>query len=63
MADYCKQCSKEIFDSILNDFYDLSVKDHPDGQYRTVLCDGCGQIQVTWDGTCVSEDCMGDHRK
>lgn len=33
------------------------------GSFSSVLCEGCGPIQVDADGNCVSGDCDGEHRK
>lgn len=61
MAEFCWQCHLEhgfTGKGEDNDFFDPASKDHPDGPYRLMLCEGCGPIQVDWQGKCVSEDCM-----
>jgi hypothetical protein len=64
MADFCKQCSIELFGK---DYKDLkgfcTKKQNKAGKYPVVLCEGCGGIQVDYDGKCVSEDCIKGHGK
>lgn len=64
MADYCKQCSERIFGQ---DFGELkgfsSPQDTADEKYVSVLCEGCGPIQVDHEGKCVSPDCPRGHGK
>jgi len=59
VADFCKQCSIDLFG---DDFKDLAGITDPDqwskGKAATVICEGCGPIQIDPDGNCVSEDCM-----
>lgn len=59
MADFCKQCSINIF---VDDFGELagitSEDDWAQGVAQTVICEGCGPIQVDPKGNCVSKDCM-----
>ena len=64
MADFCQQCSVEMFDM---DFGDLSglgdgKKLEPDKGWL-VLCEGCGPIVVDDGGRCVSDDCLKKHGK
>lgn len=54
MANYCKQCSKELF-GLPSDFKGIT-KPNTD-KFAVVLCEGCGSIQVDSDGKCISEDC------
>lgn len=58
MADFCKQCSIDIFGE---DFRELagitSEKMWKEKQAFFALCEGCGPIQVDPDGNCVSNDC------
>ena len=63
MADFCKQCSKEIFGQ---DFKDLSSaggeqKLTEPGTGWQVLCEGCGPTLVDDAGVCVSADCLKHH--
>ena len=63
MADFCKQCSIALYDKDFGDLAGLCTKcDNGKGLYATVLCEGCGPIQVTWDGTCIS-NCFAKHRE
>lgn len=57
MADFCKQCSIELFD---RDFKDMSSLCGPD-EIALVLCEGCGQCWVDSDGICMSKDCLKKH--
>jgi len=58
MADFCKQCSLEIF---TKDFGDLANL-HPNkvlknGYGWTVICEGCGITIVNKAGECISPSC------
>ena len=59
MADFCKQCSLDLFDE---DFKELAgitkVESWKNGLAANVICEGCGFIQVDPDGNCVSNDCI-----
>lgn len=59
MADFCKQCSEELFEQ---DFKELAGITKPtiwaEGKSCIVLCEGCGLIQVDPEGRCVSTDCL-----
>ena len=46
MADFCKECSEELFGE---DFGDLAKIALPDGE-AYVLCEGCGYIVVDREG-------------
>ena len=63
MAEFCKQCSKDMFgDDVPNDFVGMSTKEDTDrGLYPVVLCEGCGPIQVDHTGKCISKDCYDKH--
>ena len=64
MADFCKQCSLEIFGEDLRDLADITSKsDWQMGYSRLVLCEGCGPIQVDPDGNCINDDCLGNHNR
>lgn len=62
MADFCKQCSLDIFKE---DFKELAGITKPEeqvaGQYAVVICEGCGPTLVDVDGACVSAGCMKKH--
>lgn len=55
MADFCKECSLEVYGHNFADFAGLtSVKDWEEGKAAVVLCEGCGEvIQVDPEGTRV----------
>jgi len=59
MADFCKQCSIEIFGEDFGDLSDITTKmKTKDGIYAFVICEGCGIIQVDHEGKCISNDCL-----
>lgn len=61
MADFCKQCSLDLFDSS-GDFVGITTEeDERNGLYAVVLCEGCGPIQVNSKGECISVDCYEKH--
>lgn len=59
MADFCKACSNENFGE---DFEELAgitkPEDWANEKAVTVICEGCGFIQVDPDGNCVSTNCL-----
>ena len=67
MADFCKQCTEELFGSDLADNNDMkgavSERDSALGFMVLVLCEGCGPIQVNHAGECLSDDCDKNHGK
>ena len=65
MADFCKQCSIELFGV---DSGDLKGLGHPItplafGEGYPALCEGCGATLVNVEGECVNPDCMKEHGK
>lgn len=58
MADFCKQCSVEMFGK---DFGDLANLCEDKTALPVVICEGCGVVQVDHSGQCVSEDCAENH--
>ena len=62
MADFCRQCSTSIFREDFKDLAGISTeRDTSKGLFASVLCEGCGSIQVDHVGTCVSLDCYAGH--
>lgn len=62
MADFCKQCSEDIFGEDFGDMAGLSTQqDTVNKLYPVVLCEDCGPCQVDHTGTCVSLDCYKKH--
>lgn len=56
MADFCKQCSIDIF---MEDYGDLRrIAEEGDKAY--VICEGCGPTLVNHDGECIG-DCDKKH--
>lgn len=61
MAEFCAQCSDELF-SMPSDFKGLStVEDTENNLFPIVLCEDCGPIQVDHEGNCISYDCGKRH--
>lgn len=64
MADFCSQCSIDLFGEDSGDLKGLTTEeDIKNGLYAMVLCEGCGPIQVNHLGHCVSTNCMRHHNK
>ena len=65
MADFCRQCSKDVLGVDGSDLEGLiTEQDTLDGFVSgVVICEGCGPIQVDHAGKCVSTDCMKDGHK
>lgn len=59
MADFCRACSIELFGEDFKELAGLvSLEACTNGFVATVICEGCGFIQVDHKGNCVSNDCM-----
>lgn len=62
MADFCKACTEELFGvhaAQSNDMANITEPEEWDkGLAVTVLCEGCGPIQVDPKGNCVTTDCL-----
>ena len=72
MADFCKQCSVQLFGEVFPDLawgswddvdYLNSPRFTPDGKpyWIQALCEGCGNAVVTSDGTCICANCIEKH--
>lgn len=62
MADFCKQCSIELFGEDFGDLRGISptklTKEDIDKKMGWVaLCEGCGFIIVNDEGTCICPKC------
>ena len=57
MADFCMQCSLEVFNKDFGDLKDI-VKT---GQTIKTICEGCGYCIVDHTGRCVSKECLEKH--
>ena len=60
MANFCWQDTAELFGADVaakNDFIGIAGP----GMVATVLCEGCGAIDVSPDGRCISPDCLKQH--
>lgn len=65
MADFCSQCSLELFGEDFKDLAGLGGDTpKPPGYGYAVLCEGCGYIFVNEEGYCVSPACIkhGDNK-
>lgn len=65
MADFCKQCSEELFGEDFGDLQGLStIGNDINRSYTAVLCEGCGPTMVNSKGECVyhngktSKECL-----
>lgn len=64
MADFCKQCSEDVFDRDFGDMRGLSQpEDTARKLYASVLCEGCGPCHVDHLGVCISANCLKEHGK
>ena len=55
MADFCKQCSVDVFGEDFGDMANISKpEDTAAGLYASVLCEDCGMIQVDHEGNCIT---------
>lgn len=66
MADFCKQCSEELFGEDSEDLAWRGGKDRKlfrDEKGWEVLCEGCGFTFVDHTGKCVNPDCLKKHGK
>lgn len=62
MADFCRQCSIDIFGEDTGDMAGISTIESTNQQmFALVLCEDCGPCQVDHEGTCVSVDCLKKH--
>ena len=61
MADFCRQCSLDLFGQDAGDLRGLGGKDDKPlepGEGYLVICEGCGPTLVNKDGECIAEDCL-----
>ena len=65
MADFCKQCSIEMFGEDFGDLAGLTNKEeHTDKDlFMQVLCEGCGPTMVDHTGRCVTNWCLKEHNE
>lgn len=64
MADFCTQCSIEVYGEDFGDFRGLtSPEAWAEGKADVVLCEGCGPTQVDPSGKCVHPNCFCKHGK
>lgn len=55
MADFCKECSIEMFGKDFRELAGITTEDdEKNNLYATVICEGCGYIQVDKDGVAVN---------
>ena len=64
MADFCTECSLELFEKDYGELAGLSTEeDTRNLLYAVVICEGCGFVQVDHTGKCIGgTDCMKGHR-
>lgn len=62
MADFCKQCSIDVFGEDFGDMAGISKpEDTAKGFYAGVLCEDCGYIQVDHLGNCITHGSQPKH--
>ena len=62
MADFCKQCSIQLFGKDFRELAGLRTEEMKEqNSFPVVICEGCGHTLVDEDGTCVDEDCLKRH--
>ena len=64
MADFCKQCSTELFGEDFHDLAHLMDEDKYDTKHgwgAGVLCEGCGPTTVDYEGKCFADNCLKKH--
>ncbi len=58
MADFCKQCSLELFNEDFKDLANLGGGKYlPPGSGWQALCEGCGMTMVDGEGVCMYKFC------
>lgn len=63
MADFCKQCSINIFGEDFGELAEITTdEDIAEGKYAIVLCEDCGLTQVLPGGSCIV-NCMKKEHK
>jgi len=62
MADFCKQCSIEIFGEDFGDLARiLTPEQEADDMVMPAICEGCGYTYVNCAGECVGTCCDKRH--
>lgn len=64
MADFCRQCSIELFTEDYEDLAGLTTEeDTIKNIFAYVVCEGCGYTYVDHKGNCVNPYCISSHGK
>ena len=62
MADFCQQCSIDIFGKDTEDMKGLSTEEDTKKElFWPVLCEDCGPTHVDHLGRCISPYCSKQH--
>lgn len=62
MADFCKQCSIEMFGQDYGDLKGLGDGKELEKDFGwTAICEGCGYTIVNDEGKCIAVDCLMKH--
>ena len=62
MADFCRQCSLEIFGKDTQELAGLGDgRELTEGHGWRALCEGCGPAIVDDEGRCISPWCLERH--
>jgi hypothetical protein len=54
MADFCMECSIEIFGEDFRDLAGMIPDNEGEDAWPVTLCEDCGGIQVNNEGACIS---------
>lgn len=62
MADFCKQCSIDIFGEDFKELAgQLTEAQVAQGMLARSICEGCGFTYVNQDGECCDPHCLKKH--
>ena len=60
MADFCRQCSLQLFGEDFKDLAGLVTEEQFKEKHLVslVICEGCGYTEVNHLGECMIDDCL-----
>jgi hypothetical protein len=62
MADFCKQCSMDVFGEDFGEMANLTTPEQTaKGLFATVICEDCGVVQVDHEGNCITHEKRPQH--
>lgn len=56
MADFCRQCYRELFDDDRSDLTGLTQEQFDQGMCKIGICEGCGGGEFGVEGECLGCD-------